>query len=89
MRAILMHNHFVVRMLTVNNFAFIGPSSTICIRCICHKCMYTYMKIFKYLPIHQKHENVLSCYCCGASEPEASERSSSLISVVGSQKVNF
>ena len=27
--------------------------------------------------------------CCGASEPEASERSSSLISVVGSQKVNF
>ena len=27
--------------------------------------------------------------CCGASEPEASERSSSLIGAVGSQKVNF
>ena len=27
--------------------------------------------------------------CCGASEPEASERSSSLIGVVCSQKVNF
>ena len=27
--------------------------------------------------------------CCGASEPEASERSSSLIDAVGSQKVNF
>ena len=28
-------------------------------------------------------------HCCGASEPEASERSSSLIGAVGSQKVNF
>ena len=34
-------------------------------------------------------EALASYYCCGASEPEASERSSSLIGVVCSQKVNF
>ena len=31
----------------------------------------------------------MDAICCGASEPEASERSSSLIDAVGSQNVNF
>ena len=34
-------------------------------------------------------ERSSSSNCCGASEPETSERSSSLIDVVGSQKVIF
>ena len=37
----------------------------------------------------RKMTSQISFNCCGASEPEASERSSSLIDAVGSQKVNF
>ena len=42
------------------------------------------MDIINSYKVDQKYYN-----CCGASEPEASKRSSSLIGAVGSQKVNF
>ena len=63
---------------------------------VLNKCFGTY----KFEPLEPEDGSLIYCSfigifnnllanCCGASEPEASERSSSLIGVVCSQKVNF